>query len=50
MPDSIAGAGKLAVDETKIWLLRRKEDGKLYRIYHDGREELEPDDPETKEK
>jgi len=35
-------AGKLQIDESKFYILRKKADGKYYRIYHDGREELEP--------
>jgi len=40
-------AMEMKIDDTKIFILRRKADGKLYRIHHDGREELEP---EAKEK
>jgi len=28
------------IDDTKIFILRKKEDGKTYKIHHDGREEL----------
>ena len=39
----MGAAMKMTVDDTKIFILRRKADGKLYRIHHDGREELEPE-------
>jgi hypothetical protein len=32
--------GKLTIDESKIYIVRRKADGRDYKIFHDGREEL----------
>jgi hypothetical protein len=32
--------GKLTIDENKIYIVRRKADGRDYKIFHDGREEL----------
>ena len=32
--------GKLSIDENKVYLVRRKQDGNRYKIFHDGREEL----------
>jgi hypothetical protein len=40
-------AMKMSVDDSKVWILRKKADGKVYRIYSDGREELEPEAKET---
>ena len=39
----MGAAGQMSVNENRIWLLRKKADGKTYRIYKDGREELDPE-------
>jgi hypothetical protein len=31
---------KMQLDESKIFILRKKPDGRTYKIHHDGREEL----------
>jgi hypothetical protein len=40
-------AMKLTIDDSKIYILRKKADGKTYRIHGDGREELEPEAKES---
>jgi hypothetical protein len=39
MAEAIGGQGALGIDETKIWIVRKKADGYHYKIFHDGREE-----------
>jgi hypothetical protein len=45
---SFGGEGGLSIDESKVYILRRKADGD-YKIFHDGREEkIEPSEAEEK--
>jgi hypothetical protein len=39
MAEAIGGQGALGIDDTKIWIVRKKADGYRYKIFHDGREE-----------
>jgi hypothetical protein len=39
MADNIGGQGALGIDETKVYIVRKKSDGHRYKIFHDGREE-----------
>jgi hypothetical protein len=39
----LGAAMKLQIDDSKIFILRKKADGKTYRIYADGSEEVEPE-------
>jgi hypothetical protein len=43
-----AGFGTLTIDEGKVFVVRKKADGKYYRILADGREELHEPEPEAK--
>ena len=46
-----SGFGQLGIDESKIYIVRRKADGFDYKIHYDGREErIEPEATQAKEK
>jgi hypothetical protein len=48
MADTVGGRAALGVDETKVYIVRRKADGHRYKIFHDGREELIDEDAERR--
>jgi len=50
MSGSWGGKGGLAIDENKVYIVRRKADGYDYKIFHDGREERIEPETEAKEK
>ncbi len=43
MAGHTAGFGKLAIDESKVYVVRTKADGRRYKIFHDGTEQLVTD-------
>jgi hypothetical protein len=46
--DTFGGRGSLSIDDSKVYIVRRKADGN-YKIFHDGREEkIEPSKAEEK--
>jgi hypothetical protein len=51
MADTIAGKFTMTLDDTKVFLIRKKDDGHHYKIFHDGREErIEPDELKAMQK
>ena len=40
MGDTFGAKLTLSIDESKVYIVRRKEDGKRYKIFHDGTEAL----------
>lgn len=45
----LGGRGALNIDERLVYLVRKKADGHLYKVYQDGRPD-EKIEPEAKEK
>jgi hypothetical protein len=39
MGSNIGGQAALGLDETKVYIVRKKPDGYRYKVFHDGREE-----------
>ena len=50
MGDGLGGKGSFHIDESKVYIVRRKPDGHLYKIFHDGKEERIEPETEAKEK
>jgi len=44
----LGGAARMGIDESKVYIVRRKADGRRYKIFHDGREELVDEEAESR--